>query len=128
MQLIASIERIYQRDTNYSIKCDERWLGGLGICPFQEDDLAEIECAEVFKDGKLFYNIVSLKIRERKGSDSSEKLRFLRGMCFNNACVLLNSDTPPAKVFELARELFDEAERQNFINWSFKECKEENND
>ena len=51
------------------------------------------------------------------------ELKFLRGMCFNNASVLLaGKDMPvelmPEAVFLLARKLFDAAASAGFLNWA----------
>ena len=50
------------------------------------------------------------------------ELKFLRGMCFNNASLLLSSGGSPyikgiPLVFKLARDLFDEALKQDFLSW-----------
>mgnify|MGYP001613097775 CR=1 FL=1 len=42
-----------------------------------------------------------------------EKLKFLRGMCFNNACQLLSG----RMVFDLAEQLFDEAIKRNWLEY-----------
>ena len=52
-----------------------------------------------------------------------DKLKFLRGMAFNNASIILsgrkyeNISLTSANVFDLAEKLFDEAIKRDYLNY-----------
>ncbi len=59
--------------------------------------------------------------------ENKRRIEILAGQSFNNAVVLLHSEqgvAEPKAVFELARRLFDEALKQNFLSWSENSAKE----